>query len=278
MTHTGLPDYESPPIVETILGVQFDPIERCSGPILGLFWSTIRHDWPNASEAPYLESKFERFGTHHSWSDLRFQLKEGHPPLRLQLRKDSADWMLQVQNSRLHINWIGYEVATNPSYPRYAAVREQFAAAWRQFCEFAAGEDLGNISPNQWEVTYINHIPIGTVWQKPSDWSFMQLLGDASVLDGLARFEAFQGGWRFALPNEAGRLHITWKSARRRHPEVPDSEQDIVILEQTARGPLADGSDSNEVLRGLDAGREVIVKSFKQLMDANSNHFWGYQA
>ncbi len=277
MTSDGLPDYETPPVVETILGVQFDAIERLSTPFLSLFWSSLRDEWPIVVEAAYLESKFERFGAGQPWSDLRVQLKEGHPPIRLQMKKEASDWMIQVQNSRLHVNWIGYEGNRESGYPRYPSVREQFESALGQFRRFIGGEKLGDISPNQWEVTYVNHIPVGSVWNSPHDWKFMQLLGDGAILGKAADLEAFQGGWRFALPNEGGRLHVSWKTARRRHPDNVDIEQQIVILEQTARGPLSANCDTDGILRGIDTGRETIVKSFTQMMDDDANKYWGIQ-
>jgi uncharacterized protein (TIGR04255 family) len=274
MTNLGLPDYDSPPVVETILGVQFSPIGRLTTPLLGAFWSTIRDEWPNVSESAYLESKFEDSGSLQSWSQLRFQLREGHPPARLQMRNENRDRMLQVQNSRLHVNWMGYEGA---EYPRYPIVRELFENEWNRFTRFVADEGLGQPAPNQCEVTYINHIPFGTVWQTPADWTFMKLLGDASVLEDLAAFEAFQGQWRFSLPDDSGRLHILWKPGKRRSREDPEQQEDILILEQTVRGPLSDAADVGGILEALDMAREVIVKSFTQLMDAKANEFWGYQ-
>lgn len=277
MSSDGLPTYDSPPVVETILGVQFDAIEKLSTPFLSLFWSCLRDDWPIVVEAPYLESKFERFGTGHPWSDLRFQFKEGHPPIRLQMKNRALDWMIQVQNSRLHVNWIGYEGDPEKAYPRYHSVREQFESALGRFREFIDGEDLGDITPNQWEVTYVNHIPIGSVWNSPHDWKFMRLLGDGDVLSMIVDFEAFQGGWRFALPDDRGRLHVSWKTAKRRDPDNSEQQQDIIVLEQTARGRLSEDCDANGIILGLDTGREAIVRSFVQMMNDDANQYWGFK-
>ncbi|MGE4000461.1 MAG: TIGR04255 family protein [Planctomycetaceae bacterium] len=275
MSEIPLPDYESPPVVETILGVQFDPLEKLTAPLLGAFWCTIRNEWPNASEAPYLESKFEQFGADRPWSRLRLQLKQGHPPIRLQLRNEASDRMIQVQNSRLHVNWMGYEGA---DYPRYPAVRSRFENAWERFTRFVETENLGQISPNQWEVTYLNHIPIGSVWNTPKDWSFLRFVGDTSVVDDVAQFERFQGGWRFALPENSGRLHVSWKTASRRKSEDSDEELDVVVLEQTARGPLSKDADAAAIIERLDAGRSAIVRSFSRLMSKEANAYWGYQS
>ena len=56
------PDYVDPPVVETILGVQFDPLASWRNAHLGVFWKTLNtDDWPNVSDAPPLQPQFERF-------------------------------------------------------------------------------------------------------------------------------------------------------------------------------------------------------------------------
>jgi hypothetical protein len=38
------PDYERPPVVETVLGVQFDPLPDLCNAHLGAFWGTLECD------------------------------------------------------------------------------------------------------------------------------------------------------------------------------------------------------------------------------------------
>jgi uncharacterized protein (TIGR04255 family) len=275
MSQVPLPGYDSPPVIETVLGIQFDPLEELTAPVLGLYWAALRDDWPHASEAPYLESKFERFGTDLPWNQMRLELKKGHPPVRIQMRNAASDFMVQIQNSRLHVNWMGYEGA---EYPRYPAVRSHFQQTWQRFTEFVQTENLGEISPNQWEVTYLNRIPVGTVWQTPGDWDFLRLLGDPSVLGETAHFEGFQGGWRFALPQDAGRLHVSWKTGRGPTHDNAAEELEVVVLEQTARGPLSNDADTNAIVEGLNTGHSAIVRSFSQLMSEKANAYWGFQS
>ncbi len=84
--------------------------------------------------------------------------------------------MVQNQNGRLHFNWLG---EVGGPYPHYETVRSQFGRVLDQFIGFIAQEQAGDFRPNQWEVTYLNHIPQGTVWNNPIDWSFFRPLGEA---------------------------------------------------------------------------------------------------
>ena len=47
-----LPDFNEPPVIETVLGLQFDPIESFNVPHFGLYWSKIRADYPTFDVQP----------------------------------------------------------------------------------------------------------------------------------------------------------------------------------------------------------------------------------
>jgi len=59
--------FERPPVNETVLGVQFDPLPRLSSAHLGAFWASLGTDWPVVNDAPELEQQFERFGKGEQW-------------------------------------------------------------------------------------------------------------------------------------------------------------------------------------------------------------------
>lgn len=68
------PDYENPPVVETILGMQFDRLPALKNAYLGVFWKTLGQDeWPDVSDAPALEMQFERFTEAAQWPQVGFQ-------------------------------------------------------------------------------------------------------------------------------------------------------------------------------------------------------------
>ncbi len=265
-----LPDYETPPVVETILGVQFELLPGFRNAHLGGFWKTLdTEEWPNVWDAPLLPPQFEQFAESFKWvPGIQFQFTQ-NPTSRLQIKNRDGDRMIQLQNGRLHFNWLGQP---GREYPRYERVREGFVCALEHLSTFLAQEKLGDFRPNQWEVTYLNHIPQGTVWNTPDDWTFFRPLALIPTIEGAIRGESFSGGWHFVIPDQIGRLHVEWQHAKKSEPE----QQEIIVLTFTARGPIEQSEDALQaVLAGVDLGRETIVRSFREFMNDTANNYWG---
>jgi uncharacterized protein (TIGR04255 family) len=270
--HDPLPDYDNPPVVETVLGVQFERLLRFKNAHLGAFWKTLDADeWPVVQDAPPLAPQFERFEKPAPWAKgVQLQLTQD-PANRLQIKNKDGDRMIQLQNNRLHFNWIG---ESGGRYPRYERVRDGLEWALRKFVEFVEQEHVGDFRPNQWEVTYVNHIPQGSVWNTPTDWSFFKPLAGVSTVDNLLQGESFGGEWHFVIPRQKGRLHVQWHHGLKSAPEK--SENEIVRLMFTARGPIEEGGDKLQTITdALNLGRRTIVSSFKELMSDDANKHWG---
>jgi len=268
-TSRSSPDYGNPPVVETILGVQFERMAEFRNAHMGAFWKALDSTaWPRVSDAPLLPVQFEPCTKEARWSKGVQVHVSQDPSSRLQITNAAGDRMIQLQNTRFHFNWLGQ---AGMPYPRYETVRVEFSDVYGRFLEFVRGEGLGELRPNQWEVTYLNHIPKGTVWREPNDWGFFQLLRGVPTIAGLIQGESFGGNWTFCIPEERGRLHIQWQHGARSEPD----EQELIVLTLTARGPL-DGTkpDIASVLGGLDLGHLTIVQSFERLMSTNANDYW----
>jgi uncharacterized protein (TIGR04255 family) len=275
MADVQLPSFRRPPVVETVLGVQFDRIPGFSNAHLGAFWkhliaqwlgSTAEEAWTDVSDAPLIEPVFERFEPEQSWNVEKFSLRlTQDPACRLRIRNARRDAMIQVQNGRLHYNWIGQP---GQDYRRYATVRPAFDRVSAAFREFLRAEKLPDIRPNQWEVTYVNHIPKGSVWTSPADWGalFVGLPGNWKEPTAV-RLESFAGSWHWQIPPQRGRLHIDVK-----HAKINGNQpEEMLRLTLTARGPV---DEAVSVGDGLDLGREVIVLTFRDITSADAHRFW----
>lgn len=181
--------------------------------------------------------------------------------------------MIQIQNGRLHFNWLG-----EGTYPRYAALRSGFEQALAWLRSFIESRHLGDFQPNQWETTYINHIPRGSVWRSPSDWQFCRLVAQANEAAPSIPIESFEGEWHFVIPPDRGRLHVKWQHGRK--GDVSDKEEvEIVLLTLTARGPIKGAAGAAEaIMTGLDLGRQTIVNAFHSLMTPEANQYWGLES
>lgn len=267
-----LPKYANPPVVETILGVQFDPLPGFRTVHLGAFWTSLGSDWQNASDAAPLNPVFEKFDEGASWGELGHQLSLSSklPPPRVQLRNSANDRMIQVQSGRFIVNWLGTQGA---AYPSYETIRLDFRNYLGKFSGYLESAGLQLPLANQWEITYLNHIPQGTVWKTPVDWSFFRPLAPRGCELSQAKFETLSGEWHFAIPNARGRLHVTWQHGKRQ------DDVELVVLNLTARGPCKSASLNEDlILDGLDVGRDCIVRSFSELMSADANQYWGLES
>ncbi len=275
MKESPLPDYESPPVIETVLGVQFGRIDGFTNGHLGRFWASLDgEEWPLSEDAPRLQPQQERFDE-SAWARIGAHLTVSQDvSSRLQIKNKDRSRMIQLQSDRLHFNWLG---ESGEEYPRYERVREGFDWACRQFVDFVTQEKAGAFQPNQWEITYVNHIPEGTVWSAPSDWgSFFRLLRPKQADMGFLEQEGFTGDWRFVIPEKRGRLHVEWRQGTKKIEG--EDEQSIIRLTFTARGPMLEGADQfDAVLAGLDLGRDTIVRSFQEFMSAEASKVWGLQ-
>jgi len=266
-----LPKFRNPPVVETVLGVQFKPLPRFGNWHLGAFYAGLdREVWPEVTEAPPLRLQHETFGE-QAIVEPGFRLEMvPQAPLRLKIRDRDGVRMIQVQNGRLHYNWLNWLTTEQErQYPTYPKVRPEFDEAWLRFREFLDHERVGPVITDQWEVTYLNHIPKETVWNTAEDWSFLfpQLLGAADKLQA-ATLENASGDWRFEIEPRRGRLHVELRQGLK----PGGDRREILVLKLTARGPIEEGGLSLD--DGLNLGRETIVKSFKEITSEKAHEYW----
>ncbi|MCO6043299.1 TIGR04255 family protein [Aeoliella sp. ICT_H6.2] len=266
----AMPDYERPPLVETVVGVQFDQLQSFTNAHLGGFWKSLdATEWPTTADAPPLPRQVEEFTEGAKWAKgLRLQFTQD-PACRIQIKNADEDRMVQLQNNRLHFNWLG---ASGGNYPRYGQVLAEFKQILASFVRFVSDENLGEFRPNQWELTYVNHIPKGSVWETPADWNFFEPLAAIPSVDKVVQGESFSGEWHFTIPDQRGRLHIEWKHGVK--PKEGTDEQQFVRLTLTARGKVEENSIDG-IVEGLDLGHKTIVSSFSSLMSNNANKYWG---
>jgi len=272
MAKRVLPDFERPPVIETVLGIQFQRLSQFCSVHLGAFWRSLGSDWTKVKDAAPLQPQLERFAESEVWGDVAPQqlVLSGTFVQRGQIRNDAEDRMIQVQPDRFHYNWLGHG---GGEYPRYARVRPEFDKALSTFEEFLGNEGIGSLAPTQWEVTYVNHLHKGDLWSTPEDWRQMfRPLGCADSGSERVRLEAFGGEWHYVIGEQQGRLHVKLQHGR----EKAGDARELMVLTLTARGPVASGNGPGlEWGAGLDLGHEAIVEGFKNLTTEEAHDYWG---
>jgi uncharacterized protein (TIGR04255 family) len=263
------PSFADPPVAEVVLGVQFEPLGMTSGH-LGWYWrECLGNDWPTATEAPALPDQVESFGGKRAvhWPVMQFQFQSGPTTNRLQVRNRDQDRMVQIQDTRFIYNW----VRRNGVYPRYTVIRQEFDQLFARFRQFTVTAKLAELRLNQWEVTYVNHVPCEPLWEVPADGQkvFPALLKRPEPYGG-TKFETLMGEWRSEIPPQRGRLHVHVRYQEVKRPDA--SPVDVLVAHLTARGPIAEDQDWNA---DLNLGHETIVIAFRDISSDLARKHWG---
>ncbi len=260
----ALPEFERPPLIETVIGFQFHPLRLLTAAHLGLFWQAIRGEWPHAAETEAMGQIAEQLEPASSWVQPGLEVKLT-PSVRLRFTNDTGDRMIQVENGWLVLNW--RRNASSTEYPRFERIRECFEEVRRQFDHFLSEQDMGSVEPNLWEVNYINAIPRTSLWERPADWPRLlpRLLAPAS-LSSVEELQTATASWSFTLAGAQGRLRITSE-----HGQI-DEQQEALLLSLVARGPAR---SAQEVVEGLERGHVAIVRSFEEITSAEAHAHWG---
>lgn len=266
MTNTrpvDLPDFENPPVVETVLSAQFSNLARARTAHFGLYWAEIRERFPQTEERGELPPVIELPNTQAlSRVGIQFEALEAPPAPRFWFINSGGTELIQVQRDRFIKNWRG----EGPEYPRYETVRKAFEHDFSDFRHFISSHELGEVRVNQCEVTYINHIVSGSGWTNHAevDKIFTIWKQPESPLPGPAQDLMFRA--RFPIQENGafiGRLHINLQSVSRITDGIP-----MFLLELTARGQVGEDIDF------FDIGRRWIVRSFKEITTPEMHKIW----
>jgi uncharacterized protein (TIGR04255 family) len=251
-----LPSFNRPPVVEVVMGVQFQPLKQLQAPHVGVFWQTVRAQYPSCSENPPITPQVEDLEKPGALKDMRIELASVPPLPRVFFEDVSGQWLIQLQKDRFLHNWrCGAEPA---DYPRYPAVREKFFSQWSNFRQFVADNEFGDIRITQLEITYLNHI---APWTDES--GIGGVFPDFRWREGdrfLGKPEACNISCAFTLSDSPGRLRATVR------PGIHPTKGNLLLFELTVRGvPATDGIE-----RWFDNGRRWIVTAFTDL----TSHEW----
>jgi uncharacterized protein (TIGR04255 family) len=262
----NLPDFANPPVIETVLSVEFAPLYKWSIPHFGLFWNAISTEYPRFEVHPPLASQIESFDKRKSLPRITVE-PVIQPPIRCWFIHQSDARLLQVQNDRFTHNW--RKVGTADPYPRYESIRPIFEAEWARFREFLEAQNIGTPQVRQCEVSYVNHLDPGRGWQSLAD--LPDIVGTrvgARTDHFLPVPESVSLAASYVMPNEHGRLHVQLLPVIRQADAA-----ETLQLTLTARGRPA-SSQTEDILRWFDLGREWVVRGFADVTTSNMHAIW----
>lgn len=265
--HT-LRDYSAPPVVETVLGVQFAPLSFAI-PHFGLYWSRIQPEFSQYRVLPPLGHVREQIGgsTGGIIRKMGFEVVQG-PDVRCWFLDRPGNQIIQVQRDRFIYNW--QKISGTEVYPRYETVRGRFEAEWKQFGGFVEEGGFGKLEVNQCEVTYVNHLEYENGWK-----GFGELNKVISCWSGkhsgtfLPEPEKVSMTVNYLLPDNQGRMYVSLEPVIRTR-----DAKEVLQLNLTVRGAPA-SSDHAAVLHWLDVGRQWVVEGFTDFTTDVMHKLWG---
>jgi len=255
---SDLPDFESPPVAEVVLGVNFTIDGGLRVYHIGLYRERIKSKFPRFQEQPPLPAQDEP----------AFSFVSGPLPLpRCWFLDETGTRLIQLQADRFLHNW--RKVTGKEEYPRYEAIRDEFIDRWDEFCGFLADQAASKPILNACELAYVNHISMGAGWTEPKDLGqfFSFLANDTSGGAGHT-LESVQCGLRFKLPGGNGHLNVSMTPAIR-----TQDQQEIVRFDLSARGAMESGEKA-QLLEWFDEARETIVRVFTGLTTEKAHSRW----
>src|SRR5205823_1160448 len=142
---------------------------------------------------------------------LRIQVLNAPPLPRCWFLNASGTQLIQVQRDRFAHNW--RKVGDGDAYPRYERMRDAFKRELEVFETFLTREALGELVPNQCEVTYVNHIIAGDGWARHGQIDEVLTVVSARPTEPLlGEAEDVSVALRYVIADETGaptgRLHV----------------------------------------------------------------------
>ena len=257
-----LPDFESPPLNEVVLGVQFNPAKGYRQINAGEVWGLFRSEFSEVEEREPLPPVFETFGL--PARGVRFGMVTGPSHDRFWFVRPDGTELIQFQQDRLLHNWrkVGNEENT---YPRFEGMMARYCDEVEKLEEYFSGLSTQSLLITQCEVSYINHIPFDLADErKASDWLRFVDFGEYEP-------EEFSLGFREIIRDAGGdpqgRLSCECKTALTQRGER------VILVTLTARGAPADATKES-AFDFLAKGRGLIVSRFADLTTDAAHVEW----
>lgn len=256
-----LPKFSSPPVVETVVGVFFEPLPAFDVAQRSLFWSGLRTEFPTVEERPPIDELRDQVdgdvlvSSHH----IRWQLTEVPPSPRLWAKSHDGRHTIQIQQDALLLNWERREDDPTPYWP-YEQRRQDLASKLALLDMFLGDAEIGSVRPTSCFARYINHIEYGETEAFSSVLQRVLTTWTNEIIDGwLPPVEQCNLYLTFPLPEKQGRLHVTVMPAVHRQ-----SKKRLLRMDFTARGVPREPTTA-AAIDWVDVGHEWIVRGFTSL-------------
>ena len=253
----ALPSYKHPPVVEVSFGIVFQRLDKMQNRHMGQFWTEQRAQYPTTADlSPVIDA--------NELVAQRLVVMDMPPLRRLMCFSEDKQYVGQVQDSRVHLNW--RKVQPADEYPRYEAVRDRFDRLWSDFRTFVEREGIGSPSTLRFELSYFNHIELGenVAASLAEHISFFRL---SPVKEGyLALPDSVNVVWNFPMPDHKGAATASIANG------LNKEGKNILVLILTCAGTP---SEKYTPQQWFASAHEWIVRAFTDLTSTQAHQKWG---
>jgi|AGTN01.2.fsa_nt_gi hypothetical protein len=260
-------DFENPPVAEAVLGLQFVPLDKMRITDYGLFWQQVKNEFPSVQERDRLAPAIELKG--QSIPEIGWRLSNVVELPRVWFLGDlptGARHFIQLQPDRFLYNW--HRSNSAAAYPSFESNRDSFFSCFDSFRKFVANAQLGEISADQCELTYVNHILLdeGCDLSQMAARTFTAFNTTSPIPGYRDRFSFNVSSW---LDELGGRLHMSLQPAQNM-----ETRQMILDFRIIARGS-PQGSDNGKLAGWFNTAHSIVLDSFRSLTTPEMQTRWG---
>ena len=253
------PVFDSPPVVETALGMRFAPIEGFSVVHFGQLLNAFRSDYDHFELKPPLGSTVQ--------FSFDAQSASFNIPMRCWYVNADNTQLVQVQNDLLIRNWRA--TPEKKQYQHFDTISPLFRRDWEKFCDFLGEHGMPRPAVWQCEVTYVNHLIRGREWNTFEDLPRLFPIWRPPDVGGIFQTtEMAAFNTTFKLPDGAGRINFNLQ------PGVTSEGKEILQLTVTASGKPA-SQENADLYEWLDYGHFAVVNGFVRFTSPEAHKMWG---
>ncbi len=251
------PSYKNPPVNEVVCGMRFHTPDKLRIPHIGLLWEKFHTDYPIIQHAPPITSVK---------GEMLVDAATGMPLPRVWFINKSDDQLVQFQFDRFYFNWRRRQ----NDYPRYDHVIKNFESVMNNITIFFDEFEFGELTPIEYELSYINHISKGQGWNTVDDLPkiFSDYAWEKTKKRFLPKPEKVAWQKEFLLPEDKGHLIVSLKQAIRTEDKAP-----LLVLELKTRG-INESAVKDRMREWFDLAHEWIVRGFTDLTTPEIQKIW----
>jgi uncharacterized protein (TIGR04255 family) len=268
MNVNELPAYDNPPAVETVMGLHFVQIAGWNPLHLGQLHSDFQADYPNGEMlAPVVDVTLANRGAELNRIESL--------PMRAAFSDDSKAQLVQVQPSFFMRNW--RRVQGVQQYEHYSDLKPRFMRDWARFKAFLNRVGLSSPEVYRVEVTYVNHLIRGDVWNSYNDL--------AGLLKPLAeRAKGQDHGRHYAFLPEAATMNLAAgynlpaldvNLQIQVQPVIRQPEGTEAIQFTVTGRSKPDSSGEDGLTKALDRCHDAVILGFDDATTSKAHSIWG---